>query len=117
MLSTFEFASHVIGIMIDRDLTDAILEDVTNEIQEKLKHHDKLNIFIELEKGKSISLKALMKGINYKYSHQEEFNKIAIVTDSKWFQTAVNVSDVFLNVDTRTFDLEERLDAIQWISI
>lgn len=117
MLSSFDLAGHVIGIMIDRDLTDPILEDITAKIQEKLKIYDSLNIFIELEKDHSISFKALMKGIKYKYSHEDQFNKIAIVTDSKWFQTAVNVSDVFLDVDVRTYDLEDRLDAIQWISL
>ena len=117
MLSTFDLAGHVIGIMIDRDLTDAILEEVTDEIHEKLKLYDKLNIYIELEKGRKITFKALIKGIKYKYSHAEKFEKIAIVTDSTWFQSAVNVSDILLDVDVRTFDLENRLEAIQWISL
>ena len=117
MLSTFDFAGHVVGVIIDRDLTDEILEEIIAEIKARLDVHENINVFIELEKGRHITLKALLHGVDYKYSHAEYFNKIAIVTDSKWFQGAVNVSDILLDVDVRTFDLKDRLEAVQWISL
>ena len=117
MLSTFDFAGHVIGLILDRDLTDETLDKIIAEIKSKLEVHDKINVFIELEKGRNVTLKALLKGIKFKYSNSEHFDKIAIVTDSNWFQNAVNVSDILLDVDVRTFDIKARLEAIQWISI
>ena len=117
MLSTFDLAGHVIGLIIDRDLTDKILDEIIAEIEMKLKVHEKINVFIELEKGRQITFKALLKGINYKYSNADHFDKIAIVTDSFWFQNAVNLSDIFLDADVRTYDLKMRLEAIQWTSL
>lgn len=117
MLATFDLAGHVIGLIVDRDLDDHILEEILREIQEKLEVHDKINVFIELEKERHITFKALLKGIQYKYSNAEHFDKIAIVTDSLWFQNAVNVSDILLDVEVRTYDLKDRLAAIQWISL
>ena len=117
MLATFDLAGHVIGLIIDRDLTDEIVDQVIEEIQEKLDEHQRINVFIELEKDRHITLKALFKGIKYKYSNEDFFEKIAIVTDSKWFQNAAGLADSFLDVDTRTFDLRDRLEAIQWVSL
>ncbi|SDS49560.1 STAS/SEC14 domain-containing protein [Gramella sp. MAR_2010_147] len=117
MLSTFDLAGHVIGLIVDRDLTNETLDKIIAEIQLKLEIHDKVNVFIELEKGRHITFFALLKGIKFKYSNSEHFDKIAIVTDSLWFQNAVNVSDIFLDVEVKTYDLKERLDAIQWISL
>ncbi|MCH4824433.1 STAS/SEC14 domain-containing protein [Gramella lutea] len=117
MLAKFDIAGHVIGLIIDRDLTDEMVDRVILEIQEKLEIYKSLNVYVELEKDRQITLKALFKGIKYKYSNSDHFGKIAIVSDSKWFQGAVNVSDILLDVEVRTFDLKDRLEAIQWISI
>ncbi|MDR5591637.1 STAS/SEC14 domain-containing protein [Christiangramia sp. SM2212] len=117
MLSTFDLAGHVVGLIVDRDLTDDIVDEIIAEVKSKLEIHDKINVFIELEKGRHITFKALWKGIIFKYSNSDHFDKIAIVTDSSWFQNAVNLSDSLLDVDVRTFDLKDRLEAIQWISL
>ncbi|CAL67950.1 STAS/SEC14 domain-containing protein [Christiangramia forsetii] len=117
MLSTFDLAGHVIGLIVDRDLTEDTLDEIIAGIKLKLEIHEKVNVYIELEKGRHITFSALMKGIKFKYSNSEHFDKIAIVTDSNWFQNAVNVSDIFLDVDVRTYDLKDRLEAIQWISL
>lgn len=104
-------------MIIDRDLTEDILNEIIEEIETRSQEQDTINIFIELERGREISFEALLKGIKYKYSNSEKFTKIAIVTDSKWFQTTVNLSDILLDVKVRTFDIKDRLEAIQWISI
>lgn len=117
MLATFDLAGHVIGLIVNKDLNDEIVENVIEKIQEKLEIYERLNVFIELEKGRHITLKALLKGIKFKFKNSDHFGKLAIVTDSKRFQSAVDVTDVFLDVDTRTFDIKDRLEAIQWISL
>ncbi|MUP47532.1 STAS/SEC14 domain-containing protein [Gramella sp. BOM4] len=117
MLASFDLAGHVIGLIIDRDLTDEMVNRIITEIEEKLKIYDRINVYIELEKGRHITLKGLLKGIKYKYSNSEYFDKIAIVTDSKSFQIAVDLSDTFLDVETRTYELKDRLEALQWISL
>ena len=117
MLATFDLSGHVIGLIIDKDLTEEILDEIITEIKSRLDNYDSINVFIELEKGYHISLKALFNGMKYKYNHEKYFDKIAIVTDSDWFRGAVNLSDIFLDVDVQTFDLKERLEAIQWISL
>ena len=117
MLATFDLPGHVIGIIINSDLTDEVLDDVILEIKARFEQYDKVNVYLELEKGHEISFNALLKGIKFKYSNADLFGKIAIVTDSSWFQNAVNVSDIFLNVELRTYDVKDRLDGLQWISI
>ncbi|MCP9199610.1 STAS/SEC14 domain-containing protein [Gramella sp. GC03-9] len=117
MLASFELAGHVIGLIINRDLTGETVDEIIAECDKKIRNFDSLNIFIELERGHEVTLKGLLKGINYKYSNSDYFDKIAIVTDSRSFQIAVDLSDTFLDVETRTYELKDRLEALQWISL
>ncbi len=116
MLSSFELAGHVIGLIINRELTEETVDEIIAECEKKTKSFENLNVFIELERGHDITLKALFKGLKYKYSNSHKFRKTAIVTDRKWFQSIVGVTDSFIDIEVRTFDIRDRLEAIQWIS-
>jgi len=43
MLSTFDLAGHVIGLIVNQDLTDETLERIVDEIKTKLEIHEKVN--------------------------------------------------------------------------
>ncbi|MCM4156267.1 STAS/SEC14 domain-containing protein [Gramella sp. AN32] len=116
MISSFDLAGHVYGIMINSDMTKEVMQESIAKIDEKLLDHEVINLYFEVEKGKRIEFDGFMECLKYKYAHAKHFNKIPVVSDNKKFQMAVGISDVFLSIDVRTFDLKERIEAIQWIS-
>ena len=58
MLATFDLAGHVIGIIVNTDLTDELLDEVILEIKARLEQYEQVNVYLELEKGHEISFKA-----------------------------------------------------------
>ena len=116
MLSTFDLAGHVIGVILDKDMTKEAVQEIIDKIEEKLLIYDTINVFVEIEKDRKISIIGLLNGIKFKYQNSSKLDKFAVVTDSRWFKKAIHISDVFLDVDVRTFDIKDRLEAIQWIS-
>ena len=116
MISSFALDGHIVGVVLDRDLNDESLAEIISIINKKLESHKSLNVYIELQKDCQVEFKAFMNGVIYKYSNASKFDKLAIVTNLNWFKNAVKISDIFLDVEVRTFENKERLDAINWIS-
>tara|TARA_B100000378_G_C17844476_1_gene342811 strand:- start:87 stop:440 length:354 start_codon:yes stop_codon:yes gene_type:complete len=116
MVSSFELAGHVVGIMVDRDLTEEYLEEIHKIILEKIALHGKINLFCEIQKGQQVPFKILMKELKFKYENSKNLNKLAFISDTSWMRTLMGINDLVLPCEVRTFDSTNRLDAINWIS-
>ena len=116
MLSTFQFADHVVGIIVNSDINEQIIKSINERIEEKLEDHQKINLFIELKSGQEISFNAFLKDISFKSKHLHDFYKLAIVTDLDWFKTYTKFKDLVMDGEIRSFATKERIEAINWIS-
>ncbi len=116
MAISFELAGHVLGLMIDRDITKSYLDEIHFLIEEKLKENDTINLFCEIMPNNEVPLKLLLENIKFKYDHSDQINKIAFVTDLGWVRGIMELDNFFVATEVRTFDLKDRLEAIQWIS-
>ena len=116
MVSTFEFSDKVVGILIKEDLDLTHIEEVHKLILERLDKHVKINLYIEIEKDLHISMTAFVKDVFFKFSNSDKFQKIALVTDINWFQNVMEIKDLLMDADVRSFDIEDRLKAISWIA-
>jgi len=116
MISTFEFSGHIVGIMINSDIDDKVLKEIHTEILAKLEENKTINLFIEIEKGHDISLTTLLKDIIFKLDHAKQFTKIAMVTELKWLATIMSMKDLLMKADVRSFDIKNRMEAMNWIS-
>lgn len=83
---------------------------------QKLKEHDKINLFFEIRQGNKMSVTAFLNELNYNLRHTRSFHKLAMVTDLDWIKNAMVLKDVFMATDIRTFSNEERLNALNWIA-
>jgi hypothetical protein len=115
-VSSFEFAGNVVGLIVKSDLNKQSIAKIHDQIREKLKEYDRINLFIEIEKEAKVELTALFEDIKYKYKHAEQFNKIGVVTDVSWFSNLIDIKDLVMKADIRTFDHENRLEALSWIA-
>ncbi len=116
MVSTFTFAHHVLGVLIESDLNDELLHKVQAIILERLKENEKINLFIEIRTGSKISLTAFLKDLFFTLKHADQFQKIALVTDLIWFQKVMAVKDLVMNAEIRSFSNKNRMEAISWIA-
>ncbi len=76
MVSTFKFADQIVGVLIHSNLNDVLLNEVQAIILERLKENKKINLFIEIRTGSSISLTAFLKGMLFTQKHAVQFQKL-----------------------------------------
>ena len=116
MLSTFQFADHVVGIIVNSDVTEEVIRSINDRIEEKLENHQKINLFIAIKSGQEITFNAFLKDISFKSKHLHDFSKLAIVTDLDWFKTYTKFKDLVMDGEIKSFGTKERIEAINWIS-
>lgn len=116
MVSTFEFADNIVGIMIKSDLDLDAIEEVHNEISKRILEHKKINLYVEIESGATFSLPAVLKDLTFKFKNSNKFKKIAVVTDMNWLQNLMEIKDLLMDAEIQSFNVENRLNAISWIA-
>ena len=116
MLLNFSFSEETVGYIIDGVMDKAAIEELKNEILEKFKTHDTINLYLEDSGIERFSLNAILIATLFPVEHHHRFEKIALVTNRKWIH-ALGVIDTFLSgVTIKNFTTEDRMDAISWIS-
>ncbi len=116
MVSSFQLANHVVGIMIDRDITDDYLQEIHEIVLARIDEFGKINFFCEVLKGNHIPFMSLMEELKFKYDNSQQIDKVAVVTDRSLLRSVMSVTDLFLHSEIKTYELSERLDAITWVS-
>lgn len=116
MVSNFEFADHVVGLLIKSDIDEKVFEEIREVIRSKISAFEKINLFLEIEKGNNVSMKAVIKHLKFSYENAENFNKIAVVSSSFTLKNALMIKDLLIDAEVKSFSHEERLEAIQWIA-
>ncbi len=116
MIKSFELAENIVGIMVDKDVTNEYLEEIHSRIEKKLEEHDHINLFCEIMPGNEVPLKMLFKNLKFKYEHSKQINKMAIVTDLAWIRGIMDLDNNFVSTKIECFHLKDRLEAIHWIS-
>ena len=116
MVTNFEFPGHVVGILVDRDVTSDYFNEVHSLISEKIAEYGKINLYCEIERDTHIPFLNFLKDLRFKYKNDSHFKVMVIVTDNVWFKNAMEIKDLLLNTEIRTYNLQDRLEALNWIS-
>lgn len=116
MFSTFEFADHVFGILIKSDMDEKLFQEMRELINRKIEAFEKISIFLEIEKGNEISVRALAKHLKFNVEHRGHFYKIAVVTDKGWARNVAAIKDLLIPAEVKAFSHSERVEAMRWIA-
>lgn len=117
MARSFELAGHIVGILVDKDVDKEYLDEVHRIVEEKLAANDKINLFCEIMPNNEVPLKLFFENIKFKFEHSDQINKLAMVTDLQWIRGIMDIDNFFVSTEVRSFELKDRLEAIQWISV
>ena len=81
MVSSFELADNVVGILIESDVNEELINKVQAMISEKFEVHKEINLFLEIRKGNKVSFMAFLSQVKFHFNKTRRLNKIAVVTD------------------------------------
>lgn len=116
MISSFQLANHVVGLIIDKDIEEGNLEKVHEIILERISESGMINIFCEINHDKHIAFKCLMDELRFRHENSNNIKKLAIVTDITWLRSVMDINNLMAQTNIRSFEIKDRLEAIQWIS-
>jgi len=109
-------ADNVIGCAVDGKINSEDIEKISNIIDEKLKTHEKLRVYVEVNNLDGISLDALFKDLKLGFKHFNHFDKKAVVTDKAWMKNITPViNKIFSNIEVKCFCFEDKDEAVQWV--
>ena len=78
-------------------------------IEEKLKQEDKLRVYAEVENWSGMTVSAFVEDLKLSLKHFRDFEKEAIVSDSKWIKNLSKISNsLFSSIEVKHFDLEDK---------
>ncbi len=73
----------------------------------------KVSLLIDLRQMAGFTVDVAWEDIQYTRSHRDDFDKIAVVTDSEWVIWSAWLSQMFINADVQVFD--DDAEALGWL--
>lgn len=116
MVSTFEFSENVVGILIDSNVDSELLQQVHGFIESKFIKDDTINLLVEIKAGVEISGFIMVKDLLFKLSHNRCFRKIAVISEEGFFKSVMKLKDILMDAKVRTYPLQDRIKAMNWIA-
>lgn len=73
----------------------------------------KVSLFVDLRQMAGFTVDVAWEDIKYTRSHRDDFDKIAVVTNSEWMIWSAWLSQMFVNADVQVFD--DDAEALGWL--
>jgi hypothetical protein len=91
-------------------------ERIAGFIEEKLKTHNKLRAYAEIEDLEGMSLEAFLKDLKFGLKNHNRFDKAVVVTDKQWIRKVVRIEEkLFPWIEMKYFPFAEKQQAVDWI--
>lgn len=112
---TFELSDQVVGIVLEEKVDSSKLDQLRTIIKERIERYSGVSVYLEDRFDNGITLKAFMKDLFLEFREQDPVKKIAVVTDSKWFQIVSDFKNKFINTQVQSFDRKDSMKAMNWV--
>jgi len=106
----------VVGVRIDGGIDDDEMKRLWDEIEVRLERHDRLRVYVEVERMGRIGPEALVEDIRRGLRHFRRFERKAVVADARWMTVLAKLFDPLVpSLDVRVFPTADRDQAIAWV--
>lgn len=118
MLKKVTASDHVIALTLDGKLTGEGIQEYRSLLEEKLKQHAQLGLYVDLSSLTDISANALSEGAKADmelFSHINQLSRCAFVADKEWPQIIVSfMKQIFPTLEIKVFSSDQREEAKKW---
>lgn len=113
-------APHVVGVRVSGKVLSSDLDRGIQAIEEKLKLHDRVSFFVEIDDLSGMTPEAILKDLRYgieQLRNLGRFHRAAIVTDAKWIRAAAGIEDLIIpKLEVKAFSKADRDVATIWVA-
>ncbi len=108
-------ADHIIAVRAEGVLTDADYQSFLPELEQLIEQEGPISAYVDMQDFKRWEAKAAWEDLKFGIAHDVDFDRIAVVGNSKWQQWMIKVSNIFFAADMRYFPAEEKQAAMDWL--
>lgn len=112
---TSQHAGKVLTINASDKLTGEDYDHFLPEAERLIEQHGKLRVLFDMRDFHGWELSALWKDIKFDMKHFSDFERLAMVGDSKWERWMATFCKPFTTAEIRYFDQSDAEAAREWI--
>ena len=106
----------LLGLAIIGKLTQADYDRINFLVEEKVRHHGRARILLEIVSTEGINARTLWEDLKASLKLYKDLERVAIVGDQSWLKTSVKLSDLLTpGLELAAFSTAERRRAIGWL--
>jgi hypothetical protein len=119
MLEFIDSAEDVIAVKVAERITGADLTAIMDRLEQSMASHDKVHVYVETQSIDGIEVSGLgshMARSTPLLGKLRQFGRVAVVADQAWVRIATRIESALLPfVSYRTFEPEQRAEALAWV--
>ena len=111
---TIDYRDNQVSVAVLGEFTLADFKEFEELVQFKVKFEGPVKLLFDLTEMADFTVDMAWEEIKFSREHGNDFNRIAVVTDSEWIAWSAWLSQVFVAADLRVFhDID---DARAWLA-
>ncbi|MDL4843180.1 SpoIIAA family protein [Aquibacillus rhizosphaerae] len=107
----------VVEVHVEGKITETDMIEFKEYFKLKNAADGKVNLLLMIKDLKGYSVQSLIEDLKFDAKHWNDVNKLAVISDKKWMELVTKVSSFLPNMNAKHFNLTERDDAIDWLTV
>ncbi|MBL8489166.1 MAG: STAS/SEC14 domain-containing protein [Rhodocyclaceae bacterium] len=105
---------HLITVTVLGEFTLADFKDFEELVNFKVKIEGSVSLLFDQREMADYTVDMALEEIRFSRAHSEEFDRVAVITESQWVAWSAWMSQVFVSADLRVFPSEA--EARAWLA-
>jgi hypothetical protein len=106
--------SNRVDVTVFGEFSMADYKEFEQLINFKVKFEGPVDLYFDLRQMADFTIDVAWEELVFSRSHANDFNRIAVVTDSQWVTWSAWLSQIFVRAEMRIFD--DEVEAKSWLS-
>ncbi|HNH35282.1 MAG TPA: STAS/SEC14 domain-containing protein [Rhodocyclaceae bacterium] len=94
---------HLITVTVLGEFTLADFKEFEELVNFKVKFEGSVNLLFDLREMADYTVDMALEEIRFSRAHSDEFDRVAVITESQWVAWSAWISQVFVAADLRVF--------------
>ncbi len=107
----------IIGLKIEGKIEAKDYEKLNPILNKTEKEHDKIKLYLEIDRIDGIEPKAVIEDIKAYFNHVKHLKKVAVVGREGMEKSLTKVAHPFVNADVRYFPIQNAIIAKEWLHL
>ena len=110
-----ETSGNYIALKISGKISSKDYDILIPLLEEAIKKEGELNIFCNMQNFGGMEIKAAWRDFTFGMRNLKKFRRCALIGANNWIQWCVKITNIFLKLEIRLFQLSQEKEAKYWL--